>query len=77
MIELRWKIIAGGQKTLQYRQKYDKITRAQPAQPVNTMPFIVNFDFMSKTQEEIVWSDWQDVPDFYEPSDYCQSQVVA
>ena len=72
MIELRWKIIAGGQKTLQYRQQYDKTVRAE----ANIAPFVVNFDFL-RQKEEIVWSDWQDVPDFYEPSDYCQSQVVA
>ena len=62
MIELRWKIIAGGQKTLQYRQQYDKTIRAG----VNIAPFADAF-FLSR-REEIVWSDWRDVPDFYDPS---------
>jgi len=64
MIELRWKIIAGGQKTLQYRQQCDKTVRAQ----CNIAPFVPNIDFLY-TKQDIVWSDWQDVPDFYDSSD--------
>jgi hypothetical protein len=49
MIELRWKLSFTGEKTLQYRQQYDKTIYAGMA----TFP---------ETSKEVVWSVWKDVP---------------
>lgn len=50
MIELRWIVGFNEEKTLQYRQQYDKTIYAG----MGTFP---------ETCKQMAWSDWKDVPE--------------